>query len=156
MSPGMIIMLIFFAGAALVAAIVIPVFRFVTNSLGIKQVLEEGAVLTENGLEFLDFLWYFRVTKVKVSYADIESVKLMPYYKGLLTIVLPRFDTSSRWIRRRPFHQIVVIEFMGSQVYKRLFFTPKDAPAFVEKLKYRMKEQGKTNYGQRSERMHDH
>ena len=137
MSPGIIILLIFFAGAALIALITVPLFRLITNALGIKQVLEDGVALTENGLEFLGF-GFLGPNKVTINYRDIESVELMPYYKSLLTILMPRFDSSVRWIRRRPFNQMVIVKFKGPQVYKKLHFTPKDPLAFAEQLKSRI------------------
>ncbi len=91
--------------------------------------------MTENGLEYTGFLMLF---KLKVEYADIESVELYPYHKGILKCLISYNGIRSHWIRRRMCGDIVVISLAGSRIYKFLLFTPNDAQAFVEQLRIRI------------------
>jgi len=122
---------------ALVTVITLVSFRLLTRSLGLKQLVEEGIVLTEDGVELPRFLW---MGKMKVSYTDVETVELLPWYKGLISILLFRYGFSVRSICTRFFHEIVVIKLKGARVFEYLLVTPKNAQAFVEQLKFRMKQ----------------
>jgi len=135
MNPGIVILLIFLGGAALVAVIVLTLFRSFAHLFGLKQVIREGVVLSDNGLEYLGFLW---IGKLKASYADVESVEVLPFSKGLASIPAFRYGLSSHWIGPRLFKEIVVIKLKGSRVYKYLLFTPMDPAMFVEQLRSRI------------------
>lgn len=139
MNSGTLILLIFLGSVALVAIVTMALFRFVTRSLGLKQVIEEGVVMTENGLEVLRF---FGIGKMKVNYADVESVEVLPYYRGPLATLRLRYGMSARWIGTRLFHEIVVIKLKGPRVFRYLLSTPKNGPAFVEQLKARIEPAG--------------
>jgi hypothetical protein len=72
----MVILLIFAGSVALVAFVTLKVFRLLTGALGLKEVLQEGFVMTDNGLEILGM---FLIGKRKIPYADIKSVEFVPY-----------------------------------------------------------------------------
>jgi hypothetical protein len=146
MNSGALILLMFVGSVTLVAAIAVTLFRFVTRWLGLKQVVEEGVVMTENGLEVLRF---FGIGKMNVSYADVESVELLPHFRGPLATLLFRYKMSARWIGTRLFHEIVVIKLRGPRLFKYLLSTPKNGPAFVEQLKSRVEQvsEGASRHG---------
>jgi hypothetical protein len=137
MNSGVNMLLILVASVALATTLVLVLFRFATKLLGLQQVLKDGVVLTESGLEFLGFLW---IVKMKAHYTEVESVELLPYYTGLISFIFFRYGFTSHWICKRTFSDIVLINLKGSRIYKNLLFTPKDAPAFVEQLRRRIKE----------------
>lgn len=134
MNSGALILLMFLGSVVLVVVVTVVLFRLVTCSLGLKQVLEDGVALTEDGLEVLRF---FGIGKMKLNYADVESVELLPY-RGPLPELHPRFRMSARWIGTRPFHQVVIIKLKGPRFFRYLLSTPKNGPAFVEQLKSRI------------------
>jgi len=136
MNPGALILLIFLGSVALVVVVAVTLFRLVTRSFGLKQVIEDGVVMTENGLEVLRF---FGIGKMRISYADVESVELLPHYRGPLATLLLRYNMSARWIGTRLFHEIVVIKLKGPRFFRYLLSTPKNGPAFVEQLQSRIK-----------------
>ncbi|HEY1718144.1 MAG TPA: hypothetical protein VGH42_07595 [Verrucomicrobiae bacterium] len=144
MNPGLVILLIFFGSVALVAVITLTLFRFFTRLLGLKQVIKEGVVLTDDGLEYLGFLW---LGKLKASYVDVESVEVLPFSKGLISILFFRYGLSSHWIGPRLFREMVAIKLKGQRVYKYLLFTPMDARVFAEKLKSRSEVSPKSEEG---------
>lgn len=135
MNSGAIILVIFLASVAVVAVATLGLFRFISLKLGLKQVFDEGVVLTENGLEYLGFalLW-----KMRASYADVESVAIVPYFRALISGIFYRYGMSALWIWTRPSHQVVVIKLKGRRFYKYILFAPKDASAFVQQLKSRI------------------
>src|SRR5947209_4002608 len=100
MNSGALILLIFWGSVIVVAVITLTVFRFISRRLGLKQVLAEGVVMTENGLEYLGFAFLW---KMKASYQDVESVESPPFVKGLASAMFFRYGMSSLWICTRPF-----------------------------------------------------
>jgi hypothetical protein len=137
MNSGMTMLLILVVSVALATTLILVLFRFATKLLGLQQVLKDGVVLTESGLEYLGFLW---IVKMKAHYTDVESVELLPYNTGLISFISFRYGFTSHWICKRTFSDVVLISLKGSRVYKKLLLTPKDAPAFVEQLRLRIKE----------------
>jgi hypothetical protein len=137
MSPGVTMLLILCVSVALATTLILVLFKFVTRLLGLQQVMKDGVVLTENGLEYLGFLW---VVKMKANYTDVESVNVLPYHIGLISFILFHYGFTSHWICKRTCCDIVLISLKGSRIYKKLLFTPKDAPVFVEELQQRIKE----------------
>jgi hypothetical protein len=133
--------LIIFVSVALIAVITVIVFRFFARTFGMEKVVEEGAALTENGLEFLS---PFGLGKTTIIYANVESVELLPYYKGLFSIMLFRYGMSARWICTRFFSEIVVVKLREPRVFQHLLFTPKNPRSFVDELKSRI-EQSRTS-----------
>lgn len=136
MSSGPLILLIFIGSIAVVFVVTLTLFRFLTRSLGLKQVLEEGVVMTEDGLEVLG---HFGIGKMTVSYTNVESAELLPHFRGPFVTFLFRYKMSARWIGTRAFHEVVVIKLKGPRLIRYLVSTPKNGPAFVEQLNARIK-----------------
>ncbi len=65
----------------LIAFVTVVLLRFMMRKLGIKELVEEGIVLTETGIEFPRFPFFGRS---KASYKEIESVELVPFPKSLM------------------------------------------------------------------------
>lgn len=135
MNSGTIVLVIFLASVTLVAMVTLGLFRFMSLKFGLKQVHEDGVALTKNGLEVLRI---FGLGKMRLNYADVESVELLPSYKGPLATLLLRYRMSARWIGTRLFGQIVVIKLKGPRLFKYLLATPKEASAFVQQLRSRI------------------
>jgi hypothetical protein len=134
MNSSISVLLILFCGVALIATLIVVLFKLTAKLLGVQQVVGDGIVMTETGLEYGGFL------KLKANYADIESVELLPFNVGFFKCMFYYNGFRSHWIRRTMFGDIVVITFKGSRIYKNLLFTPKDAPAFIEQLQRRIKQ----------------
>lgn len=79
MDPGTSTFLVV-ACVIVVAIAAILLFRFIIRRLGAGEMVNNGIVLTENGIEFSRFLFMGRS---KVSYADIESVEIVPFPRNL-------------------------------------------------------------------------
>jgi len=135
MNSGTIILLLFLGSIVVVALITMVVLRYFFCLLKLEQVVREGVVMTESGLEILRF---FGIGKTNISYSDVESVELLPFYRGPIVIFLWRYGFSARWIGTRLFHKIVVIKLRGPRLFKYLISTPKDGDAFVDQLKARI------------------
>src|SRR5208283_1331215 len=95
MHPAITILLICFASAALIAVITVTVMRFFIRLSGRQQLVENGVVLTESGIEYFGFLY----TGVrKTPFSEIQSVELVPYYKVLISSLFLRYGISTRRI----------------------------------------------------------
>src|SRR6185369_17149324 len=82
----------------------------------------------------------FWIGKLKLSYGDVESVRLLRRHAGALTSLFFGFGMSSRWVGTRLLAtEIVVITLTGRRLVKYLICTSKDPRAFVESLKTRLK-----------------
>jgi hypothetical protein len=136
MNSGIGMLLIFLGCLAVATFVVLSLLKFAIRRLGIGQLIREGAVLTDNGLEYLGFLW---LVKHKATYADVESVEITPYFKGYLSFVSYHYGLSPLWRGSRAVSKIVVIKLKTSRSSKCLLCTPKDSSTFVEQLKSRIK-----------------
>jgi hypothetical protein len=135
MDPGASILLIFLAAVGLVAVVTLALFRVLAAAFGLRRVVEDGAVLTESGLEVLRFFGFGKLT---LRYSEIEGAEILAHLRGPLATLLPRYRMSARWIGTRPLHPIVVIKLKGPRAFKYLLSTPRDALAFVEQLRSRI------------------
>src|SRR6185312_8864353 len=99
MSPGTFILLWVLIGIILVIATVKALFRVLTNKFGNKDLIDEGIVLTQSGIEFPRFLF---VGRTKVSYSDIESAKFVPFPESLTLRIRYgpsiKSQVSGRWL----------------------------------------------------------
>jgi len=133
----MAILLIFFASVALVAVITVTSMRFFFRRAGRQQLYENGVVMSASGIEY----WGLLFTGVrKKTFSEIRSVELLPYYEVLMSILLLRYGLSARRVPFNPFGKIVVIRLKHPNPIEYLFFTPKDASVFVERLQQLIKE----------------
>src|SRR5271156_5657825 len=97
----MVILLVVVGSMALVGVITVALLRFVTRRLGLKEVFEEGLILTDDGLEHLGL---HGLGKVKVPYQDVESIEIFRFFQGWMAVTfshvaLWRFGGSSLCIR---------------------------------------------------------
>jgi hypothetical protein len=136
-SSGAFILLVSFVSVAVVALLTITVFRFVIRKLGIKELVEEGIVLTESGIEFPRFMYLGRC---KASYQQIESVELVPFPKNL-TLRL-RYGTlvSSGAARWNPCLDTIVIKLKPPCFIECHIVTPSNPTALFERIKSRMEQ----------------
>jgi len=136
MNAGAVILLAIVASLILVTVITIFLFRLIVTKLGIKELVEQGIILTESGIEFPRFMFLGRG---RVNYSNIESVELIPFPESL-TLRL-RYSPSvvsmpcARWNFRR---DTVVIKFKPPCVFQYHLFTPNDPAELVRKLKSRI------------------
>lgn len=136
MNSGAFIAFTVLISVALVAVITLFVFRFLARSLGVRELVEGGVLLTESGIEFLKFSG---LGKIKVNYSEVASAEMLPFFNGLISIWGFRYGLSVRWILTGNFSgKIVVVRLKGRRVSEYLCFIPKNAPAFVEQLKSRI------------------
>jgi hypothetical protein len=137
MNPGLLILLVFFGSAVLVAIITVATMRFLVRKFGIAELMANDVRLTQNGIEYFGFLF----TGIrKKTFNEIKSVELVSYYKVLISSLLFRYGISTRRIPPNFFSKIVVIRLKRPNPFEYLFFTPKDAVNFVEQLKQRINE----------------
>lgn len=121
--------------AALVAVASIGIvagMRFIGRRFGLTQFLQDGVVLTPEGLQ----LWPTR--RNVIPYSEIESAVCMPYLDGMVSILLLRYGMSVRWCLTRHFHDIVVVKFRRPRRLRYLVCTPRDSHRFVKELSSRL------------------
>jgi hypothetical protein len=135
MNTGLLILLIFAASSVLVAVLTIKLFRWCICYFGLKEISENGFVLTEHGVETFGVVF---LNKRKVPFAQIRSVKRLPYHIGIKATLVFRYGCSIIWTPTRPFSDIVVIELKGPSMFRHLLSTPKNAAEFVEQLTSRI------------------
>jgi hypothetical protein len=135
MNPGTVILLVILGSVALITVVTVGAMRFLTRASKSEQLHEDGIVLTEDGIEFLDFCW---LGKTKVTYSELESVELIPFHKVLFSMLVFRYGLSLRAIYTRLPGQFVLVKLKGPRVFTRLLFTPKNPSVFVEQLKARI------------------
>jgi hypothetical protein len=134
MNSGAYVLLVLAAGAAFIAVAAIFLLRLVIRKLGIKELVDEGIVLTENGIEFPRF---FFISRARVGYDEIESVELVPFPNKLFL----RFKygpsvssmPSAAWSGF--FRDTVVIKFKSPHFIQYRLFTPSKPEVLVEKLR---------------------
>jgi hypothetical protein len=137
----MIILTIFFVSVALIAVLTVTAFRFLVRRLGVKDLIEDGAVLTEDGIEYMRV---FMLGRGKIKFNEIESVKLISFPIAILSLMFPfRYGLSVHSIRTRLFSDFVEIKIKKSPRwfefhFNYLLFTPENAAAFVEQLNSRV------------------
>ena len=136
MNAGSLILLAVVASVILVTVVTIFSFRLIITKLGIKELVEQGVILTQSGIEFPRFMF---MGKRRVNYCDIESVELVPFPESL-TLRL-RYSPSvvsmpsARWDFRR---DTIVIKFKSPYIFQYHLFTPNDPAEVVRKLKSRI------------------
>ena len=137
--PGQLIVLFVFAIAALASIGAVALMRHFIRSSGHEQVINNGIVVTDNGIEYPGFL--FSGTRKK-EYTEIDSIDLIPYYKFVFLNMMKRYGHWASLIRGMSggnlLGDIVVIKIKNSEATKYLLFQPKDAAGIYEQLKKRI------------------
>ena len=140
MDSGALILSTFLAGVALVVVVTLKAFRWFTRSPRLRQLTEDGAALSESGVEFPSC---FFLRSIKVSYSEIESVDLLPFHQSIPPALLFRYGIGVSSNYTRLFHEAVVIKLIRPRVFKYWLVTPRNAPAFAKELRTRI-EQSRT------------
>jgi hypothetical protein len=121
---------------ALITVVTLATFRFIARAFGVRELVEEGVVLAENGIEFPGMLL---LNKGKIAYSNIEFVKLESFVKNFFKTIFLCYGISVRFIRSRFSKDVVVIKVKRPVTFcEYFFFTPKNATVFVEQLKERV------------------
>ena len=119
----------------LITIATVAIMRFTMRVSGTKQLHEDGIVVTDNGIEYLDFFWFRRA---KASFSDIESVKLLPSHKAFLSALLFNYGFSIRVIHTRFSKERVLVKLKGPRFFEYLLFTPRNPRFLVEQLSDRI------------------
>lgn len=131
-----IIFLIGLWSLVLIVLLTVIGFKLLNRSYLRGQMREDGAEFSARHLELPGFLWVF---KVRLSYADIESVQLVPFTKALISLLCLRYGISTRLIFTRLFSAIVVIKLKAPHFFHYVMITPKNPSRFVEQIQSRIK-----------------
>jgi hypothetical protein len=136
----MLILTEFFIGIAILFVVVLILFRLLVRFLGIKDLMENGAVLTEDGVEYLRF---FFVGRGKIKFDEIESARVISFPKAMLSLMFGGYAFSAYSIRTRLFSDFVELKMKRTARwfefhFNYLLFTPKDAVAVVEQIRVRL------------------
>jgi len=143
----MLILAAFLIGMVILAMLVLLLFRLLVRHLGIKDLVEDGAVLTEEGIEYLRPFWAGRG---KLKFCDIEAARVVSFPKAMLSLMFFGYGFSVHSIRSRFFSDFVELKIKNTAKwfefhFDYLLFTPKDALAFVEQLNNRLHDMTKTS-----------
>ena len=128
-------------------AAVLLSFRFLVRFFGIKDLMDNGAVLTEDGIEYLRPFWAGRG---RIDFRDIESARVVSPSKGLLSLAFFGYGFSVYSIRSRFFSDFVELRIRKKSRwfephFDYLLFTPKNAATFVEQLKSHLEDKKASN-----------
>jgi hypothetical protein len=132
-SDALIMLVLLVAGVAILTTLVIGLFLYLCKVRGVLQVFREGVVMTDNGIEYAGLMW---MCKLHASYNDVKSVKLLPYHVAYFSFISFRY-IPCRWLCKRLFSDVVIIELNDSKKYKYILFTPADCADFIEKIRRR-------------------
>jgi hypothetical protein len=143
----MLILTEFIVGMAVLFTVVLMLFRFLVRFFGIKDVIEDGAVLTEDGVEYLR---PFLAGRGKIKFDDIESARVVSFPKAMLLLIFFGYGLSVHSIRSRFLSDFVELKIKKTAQwfefhFDYLLFTPKNAVAFVEQLKGHLENKEKSN-----------
>lgn len=132
-----IILLVILGALVLMGVGIVAVFRFVTRKLGIKELVDEGVLLTDSGIEFPRFPF---MRRGRARYDEIESVELVPFPQNLLLRM--RYgpsvasNVSAQWLGL--FREAVVVKLRPPRLIQYYMFTPSDPVALANELKSRI------------------
>jgi hypothetical protein len=129
------VLILFIAGAGVIAAITITTLRTFIRLIGMKEVIDEGIILTDDGVEYSGFL----LTGKKVlAYSEIRSVELLPYFRVALSALIFAYGISANKVPFRPFHKILIVRLKNPRPIEYLFLAPKEPESAFERLKQRV------------------
>jgi hypothetical protein len=130
-SDALIMLILLVFGVAILTALVIGSFLYLCKVRGMLQVVREGVVMAEDGIEYAGFM---RLYKLHASYHEVKSVKLLPYHVAYFSYITFRYGPC-RWLCNRLFSDVVLIELSNSKLCKYILFTPADCAGFMEKIR---------------------
>lgn len=116
------------------AVIVLLLVRLFFRLIGHSDLLAEGVVVKEDGIEYLG------LGKVKtILYTNIENIRLISLGERLTAYATWRFGTSIESVRGRIGGDSVLITLRCPQPCKYVMFTPKHPAEFIDKVTARLK-----------------
>lgn len=130
------IILAILASIVLVAIVTLKIFRTVIRLAGLKEIFEDGVVLSEDGLEIPRLFWLGRT---KVPFDQVKSVELVAFGKALIKGTFLGYGIGMQNFITRPCaKEVVIIKFRWPCFSMCIICTPKNSAAFVEQLKSRI------------------
>jgi len=122
-----------FTALALIAGLTVLIF------LTWRYFFHRGSdcALDKDGLQIR---YFYGLLKFKSAYGQIDSVILLSFLEFLFSSLHLRCLVSGLWAITRWPSRVVVIKRKRGVTVEYLVVTPKDAPAFVEQLRLRIKE----------------
>jgi len=132
--------LAFFVGLTLIVIGTVWGLKFLKELTGTTHLFADGAVISEDGIEFLRF-WF---VKRKVAFNDVESVEVVSWGKAVASTMCMHYGKPVLEIRTRLFSDYVRIKLKPRPrrwhryYFEYLLFTPESPSVFVEQLKGRI------------------
>jgi hypothetical protein len=110
--------------------------RYLFRRVGYERLYDDGVVMTDNGIEYLGFL--FSGIR-KVSYSEIASVELVsPFWPGFVQLVF-YYGFITRTIKRSLFGRVIVIRFRNPAPVASLFFFARNPEDFYDRLRSKIR-----------------
>jgi hypothetical protein len=132
--------LAFFFSFALIVIGTVLGLKFLKRVTGTTHLFADGAVIKEDGIEFLRFLF----VKRKVAFNDVESVEVVSWAKAVASIMCFHYGKPVLEIRTRLFSDYVRVKLKPRPkrwyvyYFEYLLFTPENPSKFVERLNSRI------------------
>ena len=132
--------LAFFLGLGLIVIGTVWGLKLLKRLTGTTHLFADGAVITEDGIEFLRF-WF---VKGRVAFNDVESVEVVSWARAAASIMCLHFGKPVLEIRTRLFSDYVRVKLKPRPriwhryYFEYLLFTPECPSRFVEQLKVRI------------------
>ena len=132
--------LAFFLGLGLIVIGTVWGLKLLKRLTGTTHLFADGAVITEDGIEFLRF-WF---VKGRVAFNDVESVEVVSWASAAASIMCLHYGKPVLEIRTRLFSDYVRVKLKPRRrlwcryYYEYLLFTPECPSRFVEQLKDRI------------------
>jgi len=129
-----------FVGLALIVVGTFWGWTLLKRWTGTTHLFADGAVVTEDGIEFLRFPF----VKGKVAFNDVESVEVISWGRAMASIMCLHYGRSVLEIRTRLFSDYVRVKLKPRRklwyryYYEYLLFTPEFPSRFVEQLEDRI------------------
>ena len=146
MNSGSAILLWMLVVVVAIVLIVKSLFRIFKKKTGVKEMIEEGVILTNKGIEFPRFIFLGRM---EVPYSDIESVEFVPFPQSLTLRM--RYGPSiasqinGRWLAF--FRGAVVVKLKPGHLIQYRLFTPRNPLEVTKELGSRIAAKGDSSSG---------
>jgi len=130
----------FFLGLVLIVVGTVWGLKLLKRLTGTTHLFADGAVITEDGIEFLRF-WF---VKERVAFNDVESVEVISWARAMASIMCWHYGRPVLEIRTRLFSDYVRVKLKPRPrlwyryYFEYLLFTPECPSRFVEQLKDRI------------------
>ena len=134
-------------GGTLGAALPFVLHRLVSRSPRMRELARKGVLLGEDSFELT---CYLRMGSMRLRYADVRSVQVLPYHRYLAGLLLRHYGLRS-WCGSPfwPFRKVVVVELGGRRVFRYQLFAPRDATGVAAELWARVERHRTSGAGRR-------